>query len=186
MNKNTLPEVEPLQQTKAKKYYLTSEIGFLSEDGDVITVDELSGDFYSNLEVLALDKHGRLSTATIHSFELVHASKIGYMVSFTSGLSITLDENTMLLTPSKDIIKPSELEFGSLVLGTVYNPSNKCPSYSTDEVLHIHKIVFEQPEPVFSFWSVTSDKTLLVTGQNVNKPSCSLISLESLNDSYIK
>lgn len=181
---NILPESSSLSQAKpAKKYHLTSEISFLSEEGDVITVDELSGEYYGKLEVLALDKHGRLTTTSIHSFELVSSAKTGYTISFTSGLTITLPEGTSLLTPSNETVKVEELEFGSLVQGTIYDPKRKCPSYSNDEVLHIHKVMFKDPEPLYSFWSITSDKTILVTGNTSRIPVCALISLETLNDS---
>ena len=177
--------IKPKEAVGAKRYLLSGDMAFLTEEGDVYTIDDLAGDFYSNLNVLALDQYGRLSTTVIHSFEPEKAITSGTTMTFMSGLTLTLPNEVSLLSPARDLLKVKDLEFGSLVSGAIYDSTKPCPSYSTDEILHIHATSFEEPETLFGFWSSDSAKDILITRKWDNTRTCPLVSVATLNDSNV-
>lgn len=161
-----------------KQYLLLGEIAFLTESGDTYTVDDLAGDFNSQLDVLALDSYGRLTTTTIHSFQPEIGIHEGVNLSFVSGLRIRLDSETCLSSATGEKTAVNSLEFSSVVLGAIYTPSQRTPVFSTDEVLHKHLVRFDEPATLFSFSSTDPDKDVLIT-QRTSDNDCPLVAVKT-------
>jgi len=133
----------------------------LAQDGSLYSLEDLAGEYASELIVACIDKHGRLTTSRAHSFRIGQWTDHAYNITLASGLKLTTTDKHPLLSATNEWLLAEDLEFGSILRGATYDSRQKNPTLALDEVVHIHEIQLEEKVPMYDF-TVDTHENLFV------------------------
>jgi hypothetical protein len=156
---------------------LDGETLILDSEGNLCSLDELACEYQSTIQVTCLDKHGRMTSATAHSFRIGEWTDEIYKMTLQNGHIIQATKDQLFLAANGEWMKAEDLRFGTAISTAVYNPRMRYPLKSISQIEHIHKKRIDSKMPAYSF-EVTSQDNLLI-GQEVSDQTISLVPAHS-------
>ena len=133
----------------------------LDNEGRLLNLEDLSYELDTKISVTCLDKHGRMSTATAHSFNLAEWADEIYKITLNNGHVIKATKDQLFMSVTGEWLKASELHFGSIITSAIYNPRCQYPQKTTAQIEHIHKKPIYSKQATYSFQVDTSDNLLI-------------------------
>ena len=164
---------------------LAGDTLILTEDGSLLSLEDLAGEYKSEVKVACVDKYGRLTTSRAHSFRIGQWADKIYHITLASGLKVEATANHPFLSAANEWLKAEELEFGSVLRGAFYDPSKKTPTLSMDEVVHIHIENLNEKVPMYDF-TVDSHENLFVAKETTKGISLIVAHNSAIYDSMAR
>lgn len=123
----------------------------MDDEGKLYSLEDLAGEYQSELIVACVDEHGRLTTSTAHSFRIGQWTDQLYTTTFANGHKIRSTNNHPFLGASGDWVLAEELSFGTVLRSAIYDPANRNPSLALNEVIHTHIETLDEKIPMYDF-----------------------------------
>lgn len=156
---------------------LDGETLILDHEGRLLCLDDLAFEYDLEISVTCLDKHGRMSTATAHSFRIGEWTDEIYKITLSNGHIIRATKDQLFMGVNGEWLKASDLSFGTAINAVVYNPTLRHPFKTTHQVEHVHKTWTDSKLPTYSF-EVKTHNNLLIA-QPIRNESVSLVAAHS-------
>jgi hypothetical protein len=144
--------------------YLDGETLIMDHEGKLYTLEELAGEYESEIIVACIDRHGRLTTSRAHSFRIGQWSDEIYHITFQNGHKVQATAQFPFLGASGEWIEAKDLGFGTALRGAVYDPRARNPLLSLNEVTHVHLEHLDSKIPMYDF-TVESQETLFMASE---------------------
>lgn len=147
---------------------LNGSTKLLDSGGELHSLEDLAATADSWIETVVVTPEGNMVNTKAHSFEISNWAKSAYTIIMDNGQQVTATEDHLFLTPSGEWKTAEQLSFGHLLQSAVYNPRNKYPNLSINEVSSIRRLDYEYAEPMYSFKVDRSDRMFIAdqVGEN--------------------
>jgi len=149
---------------------LSGDTLVMDSEGELYSLDNLAGEYDSELNVTCIDKHGRLTTSRAHSFRIGQWTDEIYHITLSDGHKIQATGNHPFLGASNEWILTEELEFGAVLRTATYDPKVRNLLLNLNEVTHIHVEKLDEKIPMYDF-TVDSHENLFIAQQIDGKVS---------------
>jgi len=133
----------------------------IDRDGELYTLEDLAVEDGRVIEVQAIDQHGRLIHAKAHSFRIGTWHNKLYQIRMSNGHVIEATADHPFLTSNGEWITAENLVFGHLLKSAMYDPKQKNPILTINEVSSVRVKELDEMIPMYDF-TVESEENLFV------------------------
>lgn len=143
------------------KKCLSGETQLLDSNGELHSLEDLASTAGAWIETVVVDPNGHMKGTKAHSFQISNWATQVYVITMDNGQQIKATADHQFLTPNGEWLTAESLSFGHLLQSATYNPKNKYPNLSINEVSSVRRLDYEHAEPMYSFSINKSDRMFI-------------------------
>lgn len=131
---------------------LSGNMLILDQEGNLHNIEDLACNYHAQINVLSLDRFGRLRVTKAYSFRIGEWSSSIIRIVLDNQQVLETTPKQKLLTSGGDWIAAEDIDFGSILTTAIYDPTMPYPSKTVAEVIHMRedKQLFRTPSYTFS------------------------------------
>lgn len=150
---------------KAPQPAIPGTTTLVTPNGSLHSIEKLLLDDCPSLEILAINRHGRVKRTTAKNFEIVDFAPQVTTIVTTTGQQVSVSQRHTIILPNYEIVEAETLQPGDVVTTALFTPNKPNNiALTMDFILEVETNELEEPKPLYSF-TLEDDYMGYFTGQ---------------------